>query len=363
MNSHRRDDRRPTDGLPDIEHLIEHIEDWAALPGEPLVSVWMITYNHEPFIRQALDSILIQKVDFPYEIVIGEDKSTDNTREIVREYQQRHPDKIRLRLAKENLHSQRLKPGLGVLRACRGKYVALLEGDDYWTNPLKLQKQVDSLEHRPDCVACHHWHTYKYEPGTIDNGTPLQGYWPRETGTVRDILADRMRVKTRTVMYRNYFSQPGIIPAWVTRVAYGDVPLSMVMGKFGDFHFIDESMAVYRITGKGISRSGLDKSPEYIVDHMQKWIAIWDYGSSYHDFAYDVEAIPTTLKFYETIRKTVNSRLSVMLPLILKRLCTRPSPPLRNARIARSLFIRLLATKSIAVSKRLKRQIRSRVRS
>jgi glycosyltransferase involved in cell wall biosynthesis len=140
--------------LDKINALVDPVEDWSRLPAEPLVSVWMITYNHEPFIRQALNSVLMQEVNFDYEVVIGEDKSTDRTREIVEEYQRRHPDKIRLRLARENLYSQKLKPGLGVLAACRGKYIAMCEGDDYWTDPLKLQKQVEIFRKHPDCIFC-----------------------------------------------------------------------------------------------------------------------------------------------------------------------------------------------------------------
>ncbi len=138
-----------------IDEQVDLLEDSSRLSSDPLVSVAMITYNHEPYIRQALDSVLMQEVDFDYEIVIGEDKSTDRTREIVIEYQQRHPDKIRLRLARENLYSKGLKtPGVLVRAACRGQYIALLEGDDYWTDLRKLQKQVEIFRKHPDCIFC-----------------------------------------------------------------------------------------------------------------------------------------------------------------------------------------------------------------
>ena len=105
-----------------IESLVDKVDDWSRLPPMPLVSVCMTTYNHESFVNQALDSIVMQEFKYDYEVLIGEDKSTDRTREIVEEYQRRYPDRIRLRLARENLYSQKLKPGLGVLAACRGKY-------------------------------------------------------------------------------------------------------------------------------------------------------------------------------------------------------------------------------------------------
>ena len=105
-----------------MEHIItqinaqtDKVDDWSCLPEDPLVSVFMTTYNHGRFIAQALDGILMQEVDFSYEIVIGEDKSTDRTREIVCEYQRKHPAKIRLHLSKENLYSKNLKPGWAVM--------------------------------------------------------------------------------------------------------------------------------------------------------------------------------------------------------------------------------------------------------
>lgn len=108
------------------------------------VSVLLITYNHEPFIAQAIESVLMQRTSFDYEIVIGEDCSTDNTREVVRSYAQAHPDVIRP-LFRE--HTMGLSANnMTALSVCRGEYVALLEGDDYWISDQKLEKQVALLE-------------------------------------------------------------------------------------------------------------------------------------------------------------------------------------------------------------------------
>src|SRR5690554_6510361 len=98
------------ESLRKIHDKIEKIEDWTKLSNQPIVSICIATYNHEKFIVSAIEGILMQKVDFPYEIIIKEDKSTDNTKAIVQEYQKKHPDKIRLWLCKENLYSQKLKP-------------------------------------------------------------------------------------------------------------------------------------------------------------------------------------------------------------------------------------------------------------
>jgi len=114
----------------------------------PVVSVYMITYNHESYIAQAIEGIMMQQTDFPIELVIGEDCSTDRTREICLEYQDKYPEIIRLLLPEKNIGIY--KNSKSTFIECKGKYIAICEGDDYWTDPLKLQKQVYFLETRPD---------------------------------------------------------------------------------------------------------------------------------------------------------------------------------------------------------------------
>ena len=116
---------------------------------ESLVSVSMITYNHAPYIAQAIEGVLQQKVNFPIELVVGEDCSTDGTRQIVLEYQKKYPDIIRVITSDNNVGSH--KNSLRTMKACRGKYIAFCEGDDYWHHPHKLRIQVDYLETHPEC--------------------------------------------------------------------------------------------------------------------------------------------------------------------------------------------------------------------
>ena len=139
---------------------VEHYPN--KVPEKPLVSVCVQTYQHADFIKQCLDSILMQQTNFDFEILLGEDESTDGTKEICIEYAEKHPDKIRLFLHKrENVihiggHPTGRFNMLYNLNEARGKYIALCEGDDYWTDPLKLQKQVDFLEKNNafDICAC-----------------------------------------------------------------------------------------------------------------------------------------------------------------------------------------------------------------
>lgn len=144
-------------------HKDEEVSDWALLPRDPLLSVLIITYNHKKYIREAIDSVIMQKVDFSYEICIGEDGSTDGTREICLEYAENYPDRIRLFLRNRNNKAREcylvpfMHNAVESYKSCRGKYVAFLEGDDYWISNSKLQHQVDALEANPNLSVCSHY--------------------------------------------------------------------------------------------------------------------------------------------------------------------------------------------------------------
>ena len=127
-------------------NVLEHIPN-------PLVSIRTSAYNHGPYIKQCIEGVLMQRTNFPFEYIIGEDFSNDETREIVFEYAKKYPDVIRVITADYNVGSK--ANGRRCIRACRGKYMAICEGDDYWTDPLKLQKQVDFLEDNSEYGMCY----------------------------------------------------------------------------------------------------------------------------------------------------------------------------------------------------------------
>lgn len=120
----------------------------------PLLSIVTVTYNHAPYIEKCIEGVLMQRVNFPMEFIIAEDCSTDETRSICVKYAKRYPDLIRLIVSDANVGA--LANERRAFEAVRGKYVAYCEGDDYWTDPLKLQRQVDFLESHPDYSACFH---------------------------------------------------------------------------------------------------------------------------------------------------------------------------------------------------------------
>ena len=123
--------------------------------SDPVLSVIFITYNHERYVEKALRSVCEQETDFPFEVVVGEDCSTDRTREILKKVAEEYPDRVRLLFREKNFG----RPTLNVYNTtmeCRGEFLAYLEGDDYWTDPHKLRKQVDFLRSNPEYMACTH---------------------------------------------------------------------------------------------------------------------------------------------------------------------------------------------------------------
>ena len=304
--------------------------------AKPMVSVSLITYNHENYIGQALEGCLMQQTDFPFEILVHDDASEDRTPEIIRSYEIRWPSLINVIYQAKNQYSQ----GRNVLiinnKRASGKYVAFLEGDDYWTDPYKLQKQVDILEKHPECIACHHWHKYAEidtEGNFVEVPAPLNGYLSSEIGTLRDIFANRLRIKTRTVMYRNIFNEIDFPPEWFYSVAYGDVPISMIMGGYGDFYFIDEPMAVYRKTNQGVSKNGPSDKDESVIHRYLNWIHVWELGSAHHSYKYDKETIRTLSFFYIKILYRMRKRKLKFLHLLFSELGKYSSSSSRKIKI------------------------------
>ena len=206
------------------------------------VSVAMIVYNHEKFVTQAIESVLTQEVDFDYEIVIGEDVSTDRTREIVVDFGKRYPQTIRLVLPESNLGMQ--ENFRATLEACSGKYVALLEGDDYWTSPLKLKKQVEFLETHSECALCFHnvVRTSCYD-GEADCIFPESKY-RRDCCTIEDLLVENFIPTCSVVFRRGLF---GKLPEWIAPLGFSDWPLHILNSQVGSIGYINETLGVYRV--------------------------------------------------------------------------------------------------------------------
>lgn len=212
----------------------------------PTVSVLVMTYNHAGFIRQALDSVLMQETSFPYEVLISEDCSTDGTRAIVLDYHRRHPGCIRLLLSERNIRNNTVVTR--GIEAARGRYIALLDGDDYWTSPHKLQKQVDFLESHPACTLCFHNATVIDEEGARPpwNWTPA-GH--PEFSTLADLWMGNFIATCSAMFRRGVF---GEVPEWYTDLfPITDWPLHLLNAEQGQIGYLNEVMGVYRYHSRG----------------------------------------------------------------------------------------------------------------
>jgi glycosyltransferase involved in cell wall biosynthesis len=215
---------------------------------KPIVSVKTITFNHAPYIRRCIESILMQKTTFPFELVIGEDCSTDGTRDIVLDYAKKYPDVIRIITSETNVGEipNEIRTGL----ACQGEYIALCEGDDYWIDPLKLQKQYDVMLKHDAVVVTHRTIYLEYQGNKFIRSIVNQ---PREnSGVLRieDIILNKFKCHTSSIFFRTKITKE--FPEWYYKVLTGlDIPFILLASSIGKIYFINEIMSVYQngVTG------------------------------------------------------------------------------------------------------------------
>lgn len=205
------------------------------------VSVLVITYNHERYISQALDSVLMQQISFDWEILVSEDCSTDRTRQIVKEYAARHQGLLRLLLSEKNLHSNEVVAR--AIRAAAGDYLALLDGDDYWLTSEKLQTQVDFMDIHPESTVCFHQAVVHDERAQRPDW-----YWTptnqKEISTLQDICIDNFIATSSTMLRRRAIEGP---PEWYHAFfPITDWPLHILYAERGTIAYLPKTMSVYR---------------------------------------------------------------------------------------------------------------------
>jgi len=242
----------------------EEISDTTMLIKDPMVSVLMVTYNHAPYISQAIDSVLRQEIDYPYELIIGEDCSTDATRKIVLEYQKKYPHVIRVITSACNVGSK--SNSWRIREACRGRYVALCEGDDYWHHPQKLQKQVDYLEVHQNVGLVHSGG----DVISVRSSTGKAKRCPCAYAYYRSVLQNQKKLflaimlgkygcLTSSVCVRKDLldsvtnSDPEVYQS--NRFVLGDLPVWLDFSRRTRFHYFDESLSTYRILLESASHS------------------------------------------------------------------------------------------------------------
>ncbi|MFP3942318.1 MAG: glycosyltransferase [Alphaproteobacteria bacterium] len=208
--------------------------------GAPKVSVATTTYGHEAFIGDAIEGVLMQDTDFPVEMVIGEDCSPDGTRGVILKYAEKYPGFIRLSNYERNLGSNR--NFRNTLARCRGEYVALLDGDDYWTSPDKLRLQVAKLESDPRFTLC--CHAVNRERGGIVISQVIRPTGRKPVYRLKD-LASWVNMMPLSMVYRR--SALPSLPSWFEYVHFGDWAIQVLLAEQGDIAYLPRVMGTHRI--------------------------------------------------------------------------------------------------------------------
>lgn len=215
-----------------------------------IVSVSCITYNHAPYIRACLDGFLMQKTSFVFEILIHDDCSTDGTREIIEEYSKKYPDIIFPIFQTENQYSKGVRGMMARFNfpRSRGKYIALCEGDDYWSDPYKLQRQVDFLEANTDFSIC--FHNMKILNESNPSALEFTNSKDQESvSSILDLASKGNFMFTASVVFKK--PKDGF-PNWLTDLPIGDYAIHLFNAQFGKIKFLDQVMGVYRIHAGGV---------------------------------------------------------------------------------------------------------------
>ena len=221
---------------------------------KPKVSVLVIAYNQEGYIRTALESVFAQRTNFPFEVVVSDDASTDGTRSIIGEFAARYADQVRLSYRDKNFGDEGIENVLLGLEMCRAEYIAMLDGDDYWTDPGKLQRQGDFLDARPDYPLCFHNCRIVYEEAGRESWNTTRPLH-KESITTEDLLENAM-VQMSTIMMRREVA--GQLRNWPELLT--DWFIGLLASRSGPVGYIDRVMSVYRQHARSyftsISRAG-----------------------------------------------------------------------------------------------------------
>lgn len=283
---------------------------------QPLVSIASITYNHEQYIAQAIESWLMQNVNFPIEIVIGDDCSADNTPLIIKEFQKKHPELIRIISTERNVG---MMPNfIRTLEACKGKYIALCEGDDYWTDPNKLQVQVDFLKTNPDFVMSYHDTTVVDDDGDLIQNSALRNEYKKDYSKTELIHGNHTVTCSR--VFKNV---PIKFNKKIIKIPGADVALSSLLGDYGKGKYHEElaGAASYRVHENGIY-SGKEKfykmwhyfKTRYFLGKYYDGIGKVDEAEHFENMAFQI--FNNILEYY--IRVETKSLFMVYLKIAVK---------------------------------------------
>jgi len=247
-----------------------------------LVSISCTTYNHENYIADAIDSFLMQKTSFPYEIIIHDDASSDRTAEIIREYEEKYPDIIKPIFQTENQLSRGNRPSDLIREKAIGKYIALCEGDDYWIDEKKLQRQIDYMEANDKCTLCFH------SAELVDNDktylSTLSPYNQNRCCTVEDILCRKLNYPTASMIYlKEAFN---CIPQHIQKRMYGATCTQLFCTNSGYAYYINLPMSAYRTNVSVSWTNNVYNNKEKYLAHHRRMLDMYECFNEYTNYKY-----------------------------------------------------------------------------
>lgn len=258
-----------------------------------LVSVCCTAYNHEKYIRKCLDGFIMQETDFKYEVIINDDASTDNTADIIREYEEKYPDIIKPIYQTENQYSQGINISVNYLYPmAKGKYIALCEGDDFWIDPYKLQKQVKAMEENSECHMCVHEVQCVNEAGdVIDEVIPHVKV--EDTVLSSADLADLLLVEACPFQTSSYLMRATDVWHYCHPVPYfrqispvGDLCYLLYFMQIGEVAFLKQKMSCYRRNSIGSWSKGMEDTNNRVT-HFQKMLLMIQEYNKYTNRQYE----------------------------------------------------------------------------
>lgn len=319
----------------DVQNRIEEIREKCG-SIKPLVVTYSLAYNHEQYIRDALEGFVMQKTDFPFVAIVHDDASTDGTADIIREYAETYPEIIKPIYETENQYSKRdgslLKIINSAIEATDAKYIAMCEGDDYWTDPLKLQKQVDFLESHPDYGMC-----YTKVKRYNQSKSNFIDTWGGPYETLEQLLY-RNTIPTLSVLFKHnllkqyYYEIRPEKHDWLM----GDYPLWLYMATISKIKVIPIVTGVYRILNHSASHPrNLSKKINFIINYRE--IALYFARRNNHNI---VDIINHDIKFWE-YANTISLRNRVSIKNKIKRIVKE-----KNFKRRLLIFLSILSTRA-----------------
>lgn len=291
------------------------------------LSIAILTYNHENYIEKALNSVLNQKIDYEYEIIVGDDFSNDKTREILLKFKEKYPEKIKLIFRSKNIGIA--SNVIDIFKKCTGEYIALLEGDDYWINDLKLKKQVEYLDKNKEYSGIAHQNIVINQEEKIINKPEL--FKKNIKFSLEKLEKEGLLYQTASLMFRNIFNYEedklNLIKEINEKIV--DLTLAIILLTKGNIYILNEYMSVYRIDTTEKSSSSSAKASRNLKL----------FYNEYYEYLEKLEKVLLNNEFELYFLKS-----SILLGMIIN--------SLKNKEL-KEIFIKIICKKEIKISKQV----------